>query len=111
MRLIGADELEAERAHPPSPAILDRVTLGAGHPQGWVRLLHRLRDDVAWRQIEVLPVVLGAALTEHRDDRLHRLFPHLALVPEATAERVQLCRARRLTNAELDAAVAQQVES
>jgi len=56
-------------------------------------------------------VVLGEALTVHRNDRLHRLLPYLALVPEAAAERVQLGRARRLTDAELDPAVAQQVES
>ena len=103
-------ELEPEGADPPPPGHLDRVELAARDPQRRVRSLPRLGDDVAQREVEVLAVVLPAFLPEHRHQAAHRVLPHRPLVAEATVERVQLGDAAALAHAELDPAVADQVE-
>ena len=95
----------------PAPAgHLDRLELAARDPQRRVRLLARLGDDVAQREVEVLAVVLPALLPEHRHEAAHRVLPHRPLVAEAAVEGVQLGDAAALADAELDPAVAQQVE-
>jgi hypothetical protein len=55
MRGVGADELEAERAKTVAAGALDGRQLRAGHPQRRMRLLHRLRHDVAQGDVEYLP--------------------------------------------------------
>ena len=75
-----------------------------------MRLLHRLGQHVAQRHVEVLAVMLAAAVLEHREDRLHGLVEHLALVLHGAAERLELGDRGALAHAELAAAVAEQVE-
>ena len=99
-----------ERADAPAAGHLDRLELAARDPQRRVRLLPRLGDDVAQREVEVLAVVLPALLPEHRHQAAHRVLPHVALVAEAAVERVQLGDAAALADAELDPTVAEQVE-
>ena len=62
MRGIRADELEAERAKAVLAGALDGRQLRAGHPQRRMRLLHRLRHHVAQGNVEILAVMLGAAV-------------------------------------------------
>ena len=107
---FGRHELEAERAEPAPAGHLDRVELAARHPQRRVRLLARLGDDVAQREVEVLAVVLPALLPEHRQEAAHGVLPHRALVAEAAVERMQLGDAAALADAQLDAPVADEVE-
>ncbi len=75
-----------------------------------MRLLQRLRHDVAQREVEPLAVVLPALLGEHRQDALHSVFPHRALVTEPAIERMQLGDRARFTDPHLDAALAHEVE-
>src|SRR5580692_5659074 len=75
-----------------------------------MRLLERLRDHVACGKVVVLAVEFPVVASEHRDDGTHCLFPAVALVAHAHAERVELCGARRLAHAEIDATAGQQVE-
>ena len=75
-----------------------------------MRLLERLGDHIARREIVVLAVELPAFPREHRDDGFHRLLPTLALVAHFNAEWMQLGRPRRLAHAELDTAAREQVE-
>ena len=70
-----------------------------------MRLLARLRDDVAQREVEVLAVVLPRVVPEHRKAGAHGVFPHGALVAEPDVERMQLGGGGRLTEAQLDATV------
>ena len=54
LRLFGIDERERERADPLLRREVDRVAAAARDPQRRVRLLARLRDDVARRHRDVL---------------------------------------------------------
>jgi hypothetical protein len=110
MGRVRADELEAERAQPSPAGVGDRLQLRAGHPQWRVRLLARLGQHVAEREVVVGAVVLGASVGEHRDDAAQTVLPPGALVLEVDAERVELGDARALAGAELDPTVAEQVE-
>src|SRR3954467_9716346 len=75
-----------------------------------MRLLHRLRQYVAQRHVEILAVMLDPALAEHRDDGADRLLPDRPLLLERDAERLQLGDAGAFAGAELDTAVADQVK-
>ena len=110
MRGIRADELEAERAKAVLAGALDGRQLRARHPQRRMRLLHRLRHDVAQGNVEILAVMLAAAFLEHREDRLHGLLEHFALGFHVAAERRQLGDRGALAHAEFAAAVAEQIE-
>src|SRR5882757_10945007 len=90
MRGIRADELEAKRTKPVLPGALDGWQLRAGHPERRVRLLHRLRHDVAHGNVEIFAVMLGTDLGEHREDRTYGFLEHLALGLHVAAERRQL---------------------
>src|ERR1043166_5947497 len=107
---VGADELEAERADAEPAGAADGVELRAGHPQRRVRLLQGLRHHVAQREMEVAAVVFAAAVLEHLQHRRDRVLPHVALVADGAAERLELGDAGALAHAELDAAVAQEIE-
>jgi hypothetical protein len=110
LRRLRAHELEAERAETSAAGHLDRLELAARDPQRRVGPLARLRDHVAQREVEVLAVVLPTLLPEHRHEAAHRVLPHRALVSEATVEGVELGDAAALADAELDSAVAEEVE-
>ncbi|MBA7674622.1 hypothetical protein ES703_82842 [subsurface metagenome] len=75
-----------------------------------MRLLHRLRHDIAQGNVEILAVMLSADLGEHREDRLHCFLEHLALGLHVAAERRQLRDRGALAHAELDAAVGKQIQ-
>ena len=107
---VGRHELEPEGAEAAPARHLDRVELAARHPQRRMRLLAGLGHDVAQREVEELAVVLPALLPEHRHEAAHGVLPHGALVAEAAVERVQLGDARSLADAQLDPAVADEVE-
>ena len=70
-----------------------------------MRLLHRLRQDVAQRHVEILAVMLDPALSEHRDDGADRLLPDRSLLVERDPEGLQFGDAGALAGAELDTAV------
>src|SRR4029077_4472443 len=110
VRRIGTDELEAQRPQPATPGPLDGVELRAGHPQGRVRLLDRLRHHVAQGNIEVLTVVLAAALLEHWEDGRHCLLEHGTLVVHGATKGFEFGDGRALAHAEFAATVAQEVE-
>src|SRR5258708_23150699 len=96
---LRASQGEAERAHAPFAGLADGLDVGAGDPQRRMRLLERLGNDVARREVVVLAVELPALAREHRDDRLDRLLPALAPVPHAAVEGMQLPPPPRLAHA------------
>ncbi len=110
MRRLGAQELKGQRTEPAAAGHLDRFQLRARAPQRRMRLLHRLRHDVAQREIEIGAVIFAAAILEHRDDRAHRVFPHRAFFVEGAAKGFELGAAGALAHAEFDAAAADEVE-
>src|SRR5215813_10273915 len=110
MRGFRADELEAERAKTILAGALDGWQLRAGHPQRRMRFLHRLRHDVAQRNIEVFAVMFGADPGEHREDRLHRFLEHFALGLHVAAERRELRDRGALAHAEFAATIGEEVE-
>jgi hypothetical protein len=75
-----------------------------------VRLLQRLRHDVAQWHVEILAVMLAAAVPEHRDYGADRLLPDRPLFGVIDAERLQLGDAGALAGAEFDPAAADQIE-
>src|SRR5579871_145643 len=75
-----------------------------------MRLLDRLRHDVAERNIEISAVMLASAVLEHREDRRHRFLEHVLLGFHVTAERLKLGDGGALAHAEFAAAAAQKVE-
>ena len=81
-----------------------------GGPQRRMRLLARLRQHVAEREVEVRAVVLDAAVAEHRDQAAHRILADRPLLVEANLERRQLGDQGALAHAELDAAVRDQIQ-
>ena len=91
---------------------VDRLACAAARdPQRRVRLLHRLRHDVARRHLEEPAVVAGERLLdEHAGHRVERLVPLLALRRPVDAEAAQLGLRRRLAGAELDPSVGDEVE-
>src|ERR1700722_4499661 len=75
-----------------------------------MRLLKRFRNDIAGGEIVVLPVKLPTVLGEHWDDRLYCLFPTVALVANANAERMQFRGPRALTKTQFNAAAGNLIE-
>jgi hypothetical protein len=61
-RLALIDEGEGERSHAVPCRLVDGVAPGAGDPQRRVRLLHRLRHQVAAGHGEVLALVAGVGV-------------------------------------------------
>src|SRR6185503_1447272 len=109
-RRLRRDELEAERAHAPLPRARDRLDVRARDPERRVRLLARLRDDVAGREIEELAVELDRVLGEARNQHPHRLLPDLTLVAHAPAEWMELDGPLPLAQPQLDAAAGQKIQ-
>ena len=58
-RLVGIDEGEGERAEPELGGDVDRLAVRARQPHRRMRLLHRLRHQVAARHREVLALEAG----------------------------------------------------
>ena len=75
-----------------------------------MRLLQRLRHDVAGGEAPVLPVVLDFVLRPELREQAHGLLPHRARVLGRDIEPTELAVRRPATGPELQAAVAQQVE-
>src|SRR5712672_306170 len=75
-----------------------------------MRFLQRLWHDVAQRNIKILAVMLGADLRKHRKNRRDSFLEYFALGLHVTAERRQFGDRGALAHAELDAAVAEQIE-
>ena len=69
-----------------------------------------LGKHVSQRHVEILAVMLAGAVLEHREDGLHGLVEHGALVVHGAAERLELGDGSALAHAELDASVAEQIE-
>ena len=93
-RFLGIEERERERADALLRGEMDRVAAAARDPHRRMRLLHRLRDDVAGRQAHVVAGVTGERrLGEAAQGNPDALLPHRALVAGIDAERVELgCR-------------------
>ena len=63
--LARIDEGEGQRADAEPRGQLDGLAVGAGDPQRRVRLLHRLRHDVAARHLEELALEAGVGVHRH----------------------------------------------
>jgi hypothetical protein len=76
-----------------------------------MRPLQGLRDDVARRHLDVLALEAGEGLFDHAaDGDLECLFPLTTLVGGVDVEPTELADRRRLTRAELDTPVGDQVQ-
>ena len=76
-----------------------------------MRLLDRLRHDVADRHVEIFSfLALKRILDEHARDCPERFQPHLALVGARNIEAAELEFRGRLAGAELDPSIAHQVK-
>ena len=107
---IEAHELEAQRAHAAMRGVLDRIELGAGHPQWWMRLLQGFGHDRTQRKLEEFAIVFPAVVPEHRQRAAHGVLPDLAFVAEAEVEGVQLGHRGAFAQPQFDAAVGDQIE-
>ncbi len=110
VRGVGADELEAERAKTVLAGALDGRKLRTGHPQRRMRLLNRFRHYVAEGNVEILAVMLAAALPEHRKDGADGFLEHLLLGLHVAAERRQFGDRGALAHPEFAAAIAEEIE-
>ena len=111
LRLFGIDERERERADRLLRGEVDRVAPAARDPQRRVRLLPRLRHDVAGRHRDELARVAGERRLGHAAHRdAQTLFPHRALALGIDHEPAELGLRRRLAGAEVGAAAAHEVE-
>src|SRR5215471_16516407 len=75
-----------------------------------MRLLHGLGQHMPQRILKVFAAVLAGTVRKHREDCLHGLVEHGALVFHGALERLKLGNGGSLAHAELDAPVAQEVE-
>ncbi len=110
MRGVGADELKAERPKTVAAGALDGRNLRTRHPQRRMRLLNGLGHHVAQGNIEILAVMLAAALPEHRKDRANRFLEHFLLGLHVAAERRQLGDRGALPHPEFAAPLAEEIE-
>src|SRR6185312_6940407 len=95
--LLGLDERERQRADALLGREADGLAARACHPQGRVRLLLGLGDDVAAGHGQEAAVVAGERLLhEHASDDVERLVPLLALGLTVDAEPAELGAARGL---------------
>ena len=102
---------ERERADPLRGREVDGVAAAARDPHRRVRLLARLRHDVARRHGDELTRVPGERLLGHAPQRDARaLFPHRALLLGIEHEPAQLGFRRRLPGSEVDPTVRHEVE-
>ena len=76
-----------------------------------MRLLDRLRKDVAEREFEVWAVIFPATIFEHRHHATHAVFPDFLLVLHLAAERGEFGDAGALTHAKFDTPVADQIKA
>ena len=76
-----------------------------------MRLLDRLRQHVAQRELEIWAVVFPTTVLEHRQHAAHAVFPDCLLVFHLPIERAEFGDARALAHAEFDAAVAHEVQA
>ena len=96
-RLLRFEEREGQRAEPGARGAMDGLALGARHPHRRMRLLHRLRHQVAARHVEILAAKAGIGThRQHVGGLLGRLAPHRALFVRRDAEAFHLQRGRRL---------------
>ena len=110
-RLLGIDEREGQRADALLRRQQDRVATRARHPQRRVRLLHRLRHDVAGRHRDEPAIDARERCLGHAPDGdLETLEPCIPLDERVDAESAELGLRRRLARAELDATARDEVE-
>jgi hypothetical protein len=109
--VLGVDERERQRADAVLGREQDRLPARARHPEGRVRLLHGLRDDVARRHLNVGAVGSPERCLGHTaDGNLETLAPRLAFLRGVDAEAAELGRGRRLTRPELHPPTRHEVE-
>src|SRR5207245_7029738 len=94
----------------PLPGIANGSDVGARDPQGRMRLLVRLGNDVPGREIKILTVPFPRLARERRDERSDRLLPDVTLLAHARAEGMELDRPLALTQPQLDAAAREKIE-
>jgi hypothetical protein len=75
-----------------------------------MRVLERLRQHAAGRDLERLAVPLEHVVRPGRDDDVDRLLPELPRAVRIDAESLELGAGRRAARPELDPPVGQQVE-
>ena len=111
LRLGRLDERERERADALLRGEVDGLAPAAGDPHRRMRLLQRLRDNVAWRHLQEPAVVARERLLdEHARHRVERLVPLVALGGPVDVEAPQLGLRRGLAGAEVHPAVGHEVE-
>ena len=109
--LDGIDESERERADTVARGDVDRLLVRAGEPDRRVRLLQRLRNDVAGRHRE--EVALEAGIRRHRHHvgaLLRRLGPHQLFLRRIDVETFQFSTGRRGSGAPFGTAGGDEVE-
>ena len=105
------DERERECAHPELRGEMNGFAIRARDPQRRMRLLHRLRDDVAYRHREILALEAGVRVHDHHvGDLLDRLAPHRAALGRGHAEAFELRARCGFAGAPVDAAVGDEIE-
>ena len=75
-----------------------------------MRLLHRLRQDVAQRELKVRSVILKPTVSKHRYHRADSVFPNLSFRLDGAVERAELREAAAFAHPELHAPVADQIK-
>ena len=111
LRFLRVDERKRQRAQPQLCRQVNRVAVRAGDPHRRMRLLHRLRNNVAHRHREVLALESGVRIHRHHvRDLLDGLTPHRAPLGRVDAEAFEFGATRRFARAEIDAAIRHQIE-
>ena len=110
-RQLRFQEGEGQRAQAGTRGAMDGLALGARHPHRRMRLLHRLRHQVAARHVEIRAAEAGIRThRQHVGGLLGRLAPHRALFLGRDVEAFHLQRGGRFTGAPVGAAVRHQIE-
>ena len=74
-------------------------------------LLYQFRQDVAEPNLEMGTVILESTVLKHRHNRSNRVFPYFALLWNGVIEGSEFREATAFTQAKLNPAVADQIES
>ncbi|MEI9987975.1 MAG: hypothetical protein WDN69_35655 [Aliidongia sp.] len=104
------DEGEGQRADAVARRQLDRLAVGAGDPDRRMRLLHRLRHDVAAGHFEIFALMARIRRHHHHvEAMLDRFGPGRALVGDRHAIAAQLHHGCGFACAEFDPAVRDEI--
>src|SRR5215469_13836835 len=107
---VGASFAAEQPAHSETPRQTRGLVAAASRPQRRMRALHRLRQDLAARDVVVGPVIRDLLFGPGARQHLGQFLPHAARVAQISSVGRQLVGIAGAADPDIDAAMAQNIE-